>query len=167
VVEPGQAAYEAIVERFGPRVVADDGTLDRARLAGVVFDDEAARKDLESITHPAIGQVMVEQMNQYRDSERVVILDIPLLAEKGRMGVQAVIVVDCPEEIAVERLVEFRDFDPADARRRIAAQLSRDDRRKLADIVVDNSGTPDALAKEVDRVWDWLSSLPEPVAHDG
>jgi dephospho-CoA kinase len=160
VVAPGGIAYGPVVERFGPDVLAPDGTIDRPALAGVVFRDEVARKDLEAITHPAVGQVMLERMAVHADTDDVVVLDIPLLAEKGRLGVQSVIVVDCPEDLAVERLVKYRDFDEGDARRRIAAQMSRDKRRELADLVIDNSGMPDELVEQVDRAWSWLSSRP-------
>jgi dephospho-CoA kinase len=167
IVAPTGVAYQAVVDRFGPDVVGSDGAIDRAYLADVVFRDDAARKDLEAITHPAVGQVMVEQIARYRDTDRVVVLDIPLLAEKGRMGVEAVIVVDCPEELAVQRLVDFRGFDAGDALRRIAAQLSRQKRCELADIVIDNSGSPEALVGEVDRAWRWLTSADTPPAQGG
>ena len=157
VVAPAGAAYAAVVERF-PGVLGPDGTIDRIALASVVFADEAARKELEAITHPAIGAVMLERLSSYTDTDRIVVLDIPLLAEKGRMGVSAVIVVDCPEDVAVARLVAHRAFDPEDAWRRVGAQLSRDARRSLADFVVDNSGGRELLAHEVDRLWAWLSS---------
>ena len=156
VVAPGGIAYGPVVERFGAGVLASDGTIDRAALADVVFRDEAARKELEAITHPAVGQVMVERITAQAETGGIVVLDIPLLAEKGRMGVRFVIVVDCPEELAVERLVQHRGFDEADARRRIAAQLSREKRRELADLVIENSGTVDQLVEQVDDAWRWL-----------
>jgi dephospho-CoA kinase len=160
VVTPGGMAYAAVVDRFGRAVLDTDGRIDRAALADVVFRDAAARKDLEAITHPAVGQVMAERIAAVSESDRVVLLDIPLLAEKGRMGVAAVIVVDCPEEVAIERLVQHRGFDEADARRRIAAQLSREKRRELADLVIDNGGTLDQLVEQVDRAWAWLDGRP-------
>jgi dephospho-CoA kinase len=161
VVAPGGIAYGPVVERFGPDVLAPDGTIDRPALAGVVFRDEAARKDLEAITHPAVGQVMLERTAVHADTDQIVVLDIPLLAEKGRLGVQSVIVVDCPEDLAVERLVKHRCFDEGDARRRIAAQMSRDKRRELANLVIDNSGTRDQLVEQVDRAWRWLDKRRE------
>jgi dephospho-CoA kinase len=159
VVAPGGVAYGAVVDRFGPGVVAAGGALDRAALANIVFRDPHARKDLEAITHPAVGQVMVERMADHADFGGVVVLDIPLLAEKGRMGVQHVVVVDCPEEVAIARLVASRGFDEGDARRRVAAQMSREQRLALADLVVDNSGSPQELGAQVDCAWALLESV--------
>ena len=158
VVAQDGVAYAPIVERFGPHVVADDGTLDRTALADIVFRDANARQYLEAITHPAVGQVMLERMAAHADTDDIVILDIPLLAEKGRLGVQHVIVVDCPEEVAVERLVGQRGFDEGDARRRIEAQLSRAERRALADFVIDNSDGRAALEAAVSGLWEWLEA---------
>jgi len=158
VVEPGGPAYDPIVARFGPAVVASDGTLDRPALAAIVFADESARLALEAITHPAIQTEMARQMLEHVEGTAPIILDIPLLKVR-REPMMGVIVVDLPEEVAVARLVAFRDFDEGDARRRIAAQMSRDERRALADIVVDNSGSPDQLEAEIDRVWAWMESL--------
>jgi len=156
VVFPGAVAFHPVIDRFGPEVVGPDGRIDRVALAQIVFADEQARKDLEAITHPAIGQVMAERMAAEAETDRIVVLDIPLLKDRHRMGVQAVLVVDCPEDLAVERLVKFRQFDEKDARRRIAAQITRDERKALADVVIDNSGSRQALHDAVDRVWEWL-----------
>jgi dephospho-CoA kinase len=158
VVAPGGIAYGPVVERFGTGVLDASGRIDRAALADVVFRDEAARKDLEAITHPAVGRVMVEQIAAVSGVDQIVVLDIPLLAEKGRMGVAVVVVVDCPEELAIDRLVRHRGFDEGDARRRISAQLSREERVKLADLVIDNGGSREQLLEQVDRAWSWLKS---------
>lgn len=158
---PGGLAYQGIVDRFGPGVVLDDGTLDRPALAAIVFNDEEARQDLNKLTHPFVGQVMAERIAANAPTDNVVILDIPLLAERGReaYGVAGVIVVDCPVDEAVRRLVEYRGFDEADARARIAAQVSREDRLAMADFVVDNSGSLESLPPQVDACWAWLTEL--------
>ena len=158
VVEPGGTAYQPVIDRFGRDVLAADGTLDRAVLADIVFRDPDARKALEAITHPAVGQIMADRIAEQADTDATVVLDIPLLAEKGRMGVQYIIVVDCPEEIAVERLVAQRGFDEGDARRRLAAQMSRKERLALADFVVDNSADRSALESAVNELWAWLEA---------
>jgi dephospho-CoA kinase len=160
IVEPGTPALQALAERFGPGVIAADGTLDRAALAALVFRDPGARTELEAVTHPAIQQEMARQTAEWAESDRVVIQDIPLLKER-RPPMVGVIVVDVPEDVAVERLVSQRGFDAEDARRRIAAQISRADRRALADVVVDNSGDRAHLEAELDRVWRWLGGLAE------
>jgi dephospho-CoA kinase len=159
VVEPGTEAYRRVVERFGPGVVAPDGTLDRPALARIVFADPEARRDLERITHPAIGARMAERMAELSGTDAVVVLDVPLLVESGRTDVAGVIVVDCPEEVAVERLVAQRGMDPVDARRRMAAQASREERLARADFVIDNSGSPEELRAQVERAWAWIEGL--------
>jgi dephospho-CoA kinase len=161
VVEPGTPAYDAIVERFGKGVVAADGTLDRPALAAIVFSDDEARIALNGIVHPAVGVAMAERMQAHADTDDVLILDVPLLVESRRPGMAGVIVVDCPEDIAVRRLVEQRGFDEDDARNRVAAQASRDERKAIADVVIDNSGAVDALEAQVDAAWQWIRSLVE------
>ena len=162
VQAPGGAAYQPIVDRFGPSVVAADGTLDRPALAAVVFADPAALADLNGIVHPLVGKVIADRLAEEAATDHVVVLDVPLLVESGRTDLAGVIVVDCPEDVAVRRLVEQRGISEEDARRRMAAQASRADRLARADVVIDNSGTRDALAAEVDRAWTWIESLLRP-----
>lgn len=161
VAEPGGPAYEGIVERFGPGVVRDDGSLDRAALAAVVFGDDDARADLNRLVHPAVRAVMAERVLAEAGTDHVVVLDIPLLAEGGRdaYGMVAVVVVDCPVEVAVRRLVEQRGMTEADAMARVAAQASREQRRAIADVVIDNSGPLEHLEAEVERAWEFLCGL--------
>lgn len=159
--EPGGEAYAAIVDRFGPSVVAPDGTLDRGALASVVFADAGARADLQGLTWPLVGRVMAERIAAHAGGDAVVVLDVPMLAERGRGAypVAGVIVVDAPVEVAVARLVEQRGFSEADARARAAAQMSREERRPVADVVVDNSGSLSDLEAQVDEVWAWIERL--------
>ena len=159
IMEPGGAAYGPVVERFGSSVVGADGRIDRPAVAALVFSDPDALKDLNGITHPIIGQVMAERMAAAAAISQIVVLDIPLLtiATKDRFTFGAVVVVDTPEDIAVERLVTQRGFTEEDARARIAAQISREERRALADVVLDNSGTRENLETEIDRAWAWLT----------
>ena len=161
VQAPGGAAYGPIVERFGPGVVAADGTLDRAALAARVFADPVARADLERLVHPLVRAALAARARQPVAAGRVVVLDIPLLVETGGRAaypVDAVLVVDCPVETAVARLVADRRMDEADARRRVAAQATREQRLAAADLVIDNAGSPADLAREVDRAWEELTS---------
>ena len=163
VVEPGGAAYGALVERFGRGVLRDDGTLDRDALAAIVFNDDEARRDLNAITHPAVGKVMLERVASHdAGCDHVVVLDIPLLAEAGgkeRWPVAGIVVVDVPEEVQIERLVREREMDGDDVLARIRAQASRAARLEIADFVVDNSGSLTDLEHEVDRCWHWIQSL--------
>ena len=159
VVEPGGRAYDALVERFGTEVLQADGRLARQKLADVVFNDPDALSALNDITHPAIGSVMAERVVEAAESTGIVVVDIPLLtiATKSRMNFDAVVVVDAPEQTAVERLVQHRGFTESDARARIAAQISREERRALADFVIDNSGDRTALSAQLDALWTWLA----------
>ena len=159
ILEPGGAAYGPVVERFGPSIVGPDGRIDRAAVAALVFGDPDALAALNALTHPVIGQVMAERTAAAASRSEVVVLDIPLLniATKDRFAFAAVVVVDTPEELAVERLVGQRGFTEEDARARIAAQISRQERRELADLVLDNSGTRSDLEGQINRAWAWLS----------
>lgn len=159
VVEPGGPAYAAVVERFGPAVVTADGSLDRKALAGVVFSDPLARADLEAIVHPAVEAARNRLLAELESTDRVVVAVIPLLVEVGWVGADAVVVVDCPEEVAVRRLVESRGMEEADVRRRMAAQATRTERLARADRVIVNDGSPADLVAEVDRAWEWMRAL--------
>ena len=159
---PGGEAFVKMVERFGSGIVAADGTLDRPAVAAVVFADAEARKDLNAIIHPLVGREMATRMAAQAETDNIVVLDIPLLAERGGKGaypVAAIVVVDCPVDVAVARLVAYREFSEDDARARIAAQISREERCAIADRVIDNSGSLDALAPQVDDLWTWLVAM--------
>ncbi len=156
-VAVGTAAFRAVVERFGSRVVAGDGALDRQALAGIVFEDPSALADLNAIVHPPVRAAIADRLAEMEGTDAVVVMEIPLLVESGRSyGESAVIVVDCPEDIALRRLVD-RGMDQSDARRRMAAQVSRADRLAVADFLIDNSGPIEALERQVGRVWAGLS----------
>ena len=159
VQEPGGEAFDGIVERFGRGILGRDGRIDRAALAGIVFADKDALQDLEKLTHPAVGARIASALTASAETDDVVVLDIPLLVEKGHRGARATIVVDCPPEVAMRRLVEHRGFSEADARARMANQVRREDRLALADFVVDNSGDLAHLDAEVDRLWTWIGGL--------
>ena len=165
VVVPGGAAYQPLVDRFGTGILCPDGTLDRAALAAIAFTDADSLAALNSITHPAIAAVMAQRRAAEEGGDHVVVLDVPLLtpAHRDLLSLDVVVVVDCPVEVAVERLVGQRGFSRADAEARIAAQASREERRRGADLVIDNSSDRAHLVLEVDRVWTALASRPHPV----
>lgn len=159
-VEVGTPGYRAVVERFGPGVVAADGSLDRAALAALVFDAPAALADLNGIVHPIVRAAIAGRLAELEGGDAIVVLEIPLLVESKRTyGASLVIVVDCPEEIALRRAVEGRGLDESDVRRRMAAQVSRPERLAVADLVIDNSGPPADLERQVDQAWDRLVRL--------
>ena len=140
VVAPGGPAYQPLIDRFGPWIVAPDGTIDRPALAAVAFVDDAARADLNAITHPVIGAAMVAARNAEEGSDHIVVLAIPLLTAKHRetSKLDCVVVVDCPTEVALDRLLTQRGMDRADAEARIRAQITREERVEEADFVLDN-----------------------------
>ncbi len=158
VVAPGGAAHDPLVERFGPGIVGPDGLVDRPALAALVFPDPEALAALNAITHPAIGAAMAALRAAQEGTDRIVVQAIPLLkpAHRESAGLDVVVVVDCPVEVAVARLVGQRGMDEGDARARIAAQITREERVVLADYVLDNGSTLEHLASEVDRLWEWL-----------
>ena len=161
VVEPGTPGLALIAETFGPGVLRGDGSLDRAKLAGIVFSDEAAREKLNAITHPLIHrhiQAAEEAAVQAGGPDTVIVHDIPLLAEGQRSaGFDVVVVVDVPAEVQVSRLAG-RGLPEDQARARMAAQASREQRLAIADIVIDNSGTLEDLDRRVSEVWSDLLS---------
>lgn len=166
VVAPGGRAYAGLVERFGDAILDDSGNVRRPTLAAIVFSDPDALADLNRLTHPAIGEVIVERAAALADHTGPVVLDVPLLnsstIELYRPA--ALLVVDTPEDLAVQRLVAHRGFTEQDARARMAAQLTRPERLGLIDLVaaglvVDNSGDLAALEQEVDRAWAWITTL--------
>jgi len=156
VVEPGTPGLARIAETFGTGVLREDGSLDRAKLAGIVFTDDAAREKLNAITHPLIHQhIVAAEEAAVRDggADAIIVHDIPLLAEGQRSAeFHPVIVVDVPAELQVTRLAG-RGLPEDQARARMAAQASREQRLAIADIVIDNSGTLEDLDRRVAEVW--------------
>lgn len=161
VQQPGSPVIEAIADRFGEDVLDDDGGLRRAALAEIVFADADALRDLNMIVHPAVAAEFNRRVDAMASTDKVVVLDIPLLTENPRDGMQGKIVVDVPIDVQVDRLVRYRGFTEADARARIDSQASRVDRLQGADFVIDNAGPVDDLQRQVDRLWEWLISLPQ------
>ncbi len=161
VVEPGGPAYQPMVDRFGPGILDAEGRIDRPRVAELVFGDPAALADLNTITHPAIGAEMIRRKDEHAGSDRIVVLDIPLLRAEHRelLSLAVVVVVDAPPEVALERLVTRRAMPEADARARMAAQPERSARLEGADLVIDNGRDEDHLRGEVDRIWATLVEL--------
>jgi dephospho-CoA kinase len=157
VVAPGTPGLAQVADAFGPGVLRPDGALDRDRLGAIVFADPSAREKLNAIVHPLVRDWMrageraaVDEAN----GQVIVVHDVPLLAETGRAGgFDVVIVVDVPPELQVERLASQRGMTEAQARARMAAQASREQRLAVADLVIDNSGSLDDLDRRVAEVW--------------
>ncbi|MET0930858.1 MAG: dephospho-CoA kinase [Aeromicrobium sp.] len=159
VVAPGSSALDEIADRFGAGVIAADGTLDRPGLGSIVFGDPTALAALEAITHPAIKRLGA-QREAAAGVEAIVVHDNPLLVEMGGAAqCDVVVVVDVPVDVQVDRLTTIRGMTEADARARIATQASREQRTGVADLVIDNTGPVDELARIVGGVWDELVSM--------
>ncbi len=148
------AAYPGMVERFGPGVVGEDGEINRPALASIVFNDPAALADLNAITHPAIDAVIAERIAA-APADATVILDMAVLVESdlGKGQYSEVLVIEAPLEDRLDRLSQQRGMDPADARARIASQVSDDERRAVADHVVVNDGDVDVLRQRLEAWW--------------
>lgn len=155
VVEPGQPAIEEIAKEFGPEVVGADGRLDRSAVGAIVFADPERRHRLEAITHPRIQQLMGERIVTALENEPpLVVADVPLLFENGRGGMfEGVMVVWCDAATELERLMARDGIGREDGERRLAAQMPVDEKRRLATWVIDNSGSEDATAAQVDAWW--------------
>ena len=163
--QPGRPVFEAMVQRWGSSVVSSDGTLDRAAVAELVFNDETELAALNAIVHPAVGVEMAER-RAAAAAGAVVVLDIPLLvradgepiAERYR-NLSGIVVVDADQEVAVQRLVHHRGFSADDARARISNQADSESRMAVADFVIDNNGTLKDLEPQIDACWAWACSL--------
>ncbi len=161
VVAPGGPAYQPLIDRFGPDVLDPEGQIDRPQLARLTFADPDALADLNAITHPVIGVEMIARKDAHAGGDDIVILDIPLLRPVHRemLDLAAVVVVDAPTDLALERLVTLRGMSPEDAAARIGSQADRETRLDGADLVIDNTGDLEQLRSEVDRVWSDLVDL--------
>ena len=156
VVEPGSPGLARIAAAFGDGVLRPDGSLNRERLGEIVFADPGLRAELNAIVHPLVREWMQEAEHAavQTDGDAIVVHDVPLLAEsRGKAGFDPVIVVDVPPELQLERLVRLRGMPAEQARARMAAQASREQRLAVADIVIDNSGSLDDLDRRVAEVW--------------
>jgi dephospho-CoA kinase len=152
VVEPGSPVLEKLVERFGADILDTGGRLDRARLAERAFVDDESRRDLDAITHPAIGEEFLRQVAA-APAGAVVVHDVPLLVEsKNPAQYRGVIVVEAPRAVRLARL-EARGIPVADAERRMAQQATDEQRRAIATWVLDNSGDLESLRAQVDTIW--------------
>ncbi|MCW1249094.1 dephospho-CoA kinase [Acaricomes phytoseiuli] len=153
VVEPGSAGLAEVVQAFGEGVIASDGGLDRPRLGELIFDDPRARERLNAIVHPRV-RARAAELRASAPEGAIVVQDIPLLVETGQgPDFHLVIVVDAPESLQISRMTSRRGLSEAEARGRLAAQAARAERLAAADIVIDNSGTPEAALETVEVLW--------------
>ncbi|MEV5736809.1 dephospho-CoA kinase [Streptomyces sp. NPDC052292] len=157
VVAPGTPGLAAVVDAFGTDVLTADGSLDRPRLGSVVFADPGKLAVLNAIVHPLVG-ARSRELEAAAAEDAVVVHDVPLLTENGLAPLyDLVIVVDAGPATQLDRLVRLRGMTEDDARARMAAQATREQRRAIADIVIDNDVPLDTLRKRVAEVWDHLA----------
>ncbi len=151
VVEPGSIGLEQVVQEFGPSVLTESGTLDRAALAKIAFASDANRIKLEGILHPLIQELALQKVTNL---EGVVVYTIPLFVEsKSKLQFDKVVAISCDEDVRVRRLVDSRGMTEAEARSRIAAQANDTQREAVADIVIDSNCSLEELIQKADAVY--------------
>jgi dephospho-CoA kinase len=162
VVEPGTEGLRRIRERFGSRVFQEDGRLNRAALGNIIFKDEGLRKELGRLLHPLIMEEMQKRTRNAlaKNPHAIVIWDVPLLIEENlTQFVEKVIVVYVPESVQLQRLMKRNALSEEEARERIAAQLSIEEKKRVADIVIDNSDSLEMTERQVDQLWNYLTLI--------
>ncbi|MFC5649142.1 dephospho-CoA kinase [Paenibacillus solisilvae] len=156
VVLPGEAALQAIVAAFGQAVLNEDGTMNRSALGSIVFGNREKLTQLESILHPAIRTRMWERIRTYEqeDPAQLIVADIPLLYETGQASLyDGVMVVYVPRSIQIQRLMTRNDITAEQAEQRISLQMDIEEKKQLANYIIDNSGTLEQTALQVERFW--------------
>lgn len=163
-VAPGSPALSRLVARFGREILQADGTLDRIRLGALIFADEAARRDLNAIVHPAIAALAEERLDRLRRAGGgLVIYEAPLLFEAGAESrVDRVLVVKIDPEVQLRRLMQRDGLDETAARQRIAAQMPQEEKLARADFVIDNSADREVTERQVAALWPLLTASPAP-----
>ena len=162
VMEKGEAAYEKIVSFFGSDILDKNGSILRKKLGDIVFNDKAKLKTLENIVHPAIYEYEKKERSKIygRDDKAVVITHAALIIESGSIDkYDALIVISCPDELQVERVVQRDNFSEEKARNIVAHQMPNEERLKYADFIIDNSSTLDYLYNEVKRVYNLITQI--------
>jgi dephospho-CoA kinase len=156
VVEPGTPGLARIAEEFGAGVITADGSLDRAALGAIVFADESRRRILNGITHPAVLELSQRRFAEVAaaDPDAIVVYDVPLLTEvRGKAEFDVVVVVSAPEDVRIERMVSLRGMSRDEAERRIRSQVPDEQRRAMADLIIESGGTLDETLQQADEVW--------------
>ncbi len=155
---PGTPGYTKVTELFGPEIIGPDGDIDRAALAKRVFSDDEARVALESITHPEVFRLLSQALEDFRDTDRIVVFDAPLIVETGiHEACDAVVVVTASEEAQIARVMRDRGMTEDAARARLRAQAPDSEKERLADFVIRNDGTTEDLEAAVHTVWEKLA----------
>lgn len=160
IVEPGQEAWREIIAAFGREIIRQDQSIDREKLRKKVFEDEQARKRLESITHPRIRTLAQQKIQQLaREGAEIIVYVVPLLFENRlHLWLRPVILVACDSAIQKERLQKRDNLNKREIRRHLEAQMGLEEKKKLADFIVENDGSLEELEKKVREVWEKIRS---------
>jgi len=159
VVEPGTPGWSKIVEHFGPGVLLGDRRIDRTKLAEIVFNDRGKLALLNEITHPEVMRRIADRLEELKETDHIVIVDVPLLTEVGARDMfDMIVVVDAKQDAQIERMRAMRGMDDEAARARIAAQAVAEDRAAIADWLIENDGSLEQLEHESDRLWTFLEA---------
>ncbi|MGV8857165.1 dephospho-CoA kinase [Rhodoglobus sp.] len=162
VVEPGSRVLDVIAHRFGPGVLSEDGSLNRAALGNIIFRDSQAREDLNAITHPAIGRLAQRHFDDAArlNPDAIIVYDIPLLVESAQSldRFEFVVTVEAEPEVRIQRLIEHRGMSQSEARGRVESQATSQDRRAVADFVIETNGSLDDTEHQADQVWSRIDS---------
>ena len=161
VVQPGQDAWQEIVDAFGPEVLREDRSLDRPKLRKIVFEDPQARTKLEAMIHPRVRALAEEKIRDLAAAgQAVVVYEVPLLFEvRLHETLRPVILVACDPKTQTERIMKRDRVNRAEAQKTIAAQMSLEEKRKLADYVIENDGSPEELERQVRKLWEQLTRI--------
>jgi dephospho-CoA kinase len=153
-LEPGTSSYQRIRDLFGDAVVRPDGRLDRAAIAAQAFEDPRKRVALESVIHPEVFRGLAKVVEAHRETDAVIVFDVPLLVETGfQEAVDVVVVVTAPEDTRIERVARIRGMSASQARARMAAQAAPEAQEAAAQIILRNEGDLTRLENEVDAMW--------------
>jgi dephospho-CoA kinase len=164
-VAPGTEGFDRVVETFGRDILGRDGDIDRSRLAETVFGDPTRLRALESIVHPEVARLYAEALGPFRETDRVVVYSVPLLAERGLAeGFDVVVLIVADIDRRIERLMRDRGMTSEQVRARTATQLSDEERARVADVLLDNDGELGRLTPQVDRLWLDLAKRAEAAA---
>jgi dephospho-CoA kinase len=161
VVQPGQIAWQEIVDAFGAEVLQPDQTIDRQKLRRIIFNDPAARKNLEAIIHPRVRALAEQRIQEYAAAGyEIVVYEVPLLFEvRLHETLRPVILVACDTKTQTERIVRRDRVTGAEAQKTIEAQMSLEEKRKLADYVIENNGSLEELERQVRELWEKLTRI--------
>jgi dephospho-CoA kinase len=150
----GTDGFDRVVETFGRAILGPTGDIDRAELAEVVFADPTCLRDLEAIVHPEVARLLAQAVEPYQDTDNVIVYAVPLLAERGLAeGFDVVVVVVADVDRRIERLMHDRGMTSDEVHARVAAQLTDEERARVADVLLDNDGEPERLVPQVNRLW--------------